>query len=89
MRQLVEALEWPEQLTLEVTVGWLEQPTQVITILQQKLAAAVRQLVAGLEWPEQLTLEVTVGWLEQLTQEVTIPQQLAAAVRQLVALDWL
>ena len=43
MRQLVAPLEWPEQLT------------QVMAILQQKLAAAVRQLVAALEWPEQLT----------------------------------
>jgi len=64
VRQIVAALEWLEQLT------------QVMATVQQKLAAALRQLVAALEW------------LEQLTQVMaTVQQKLAAALRQPTAVE--
>ena len=54
---------------------WLEQLTQVMTTVQQQLAAAGRHL-AAVNWPDQLTRVM-----------VTVQQQLPAVKRHLAAVE--
>ena len=53
---------------------WLEQLTQVMTTVQQQLAAAERQ-------------HATVEWPDQMTQVTATVQLLPAAKRHLVAVE--